>query len=155
MRVNRILVATLFALLSAEPALATTPAPSDDDPQAPASRQDRLTSAESYMPMPTLAACILRRYSTSGTIVLDMGIDIPNAALRHHALANAPRLRDALRTALSAYANLYYHEHTPPDPDTLTRLLQRAVDQTLGAAGGQVLLVNIVYQRRQSNHSSN
>jgi flagellar basal body-associated protein FliL len=118
--------------------------------QAPASRQDRLTSAESYLPMPTLSAGILTRYSTQGTVVVDMGIDVQNAELRAHAQHNAPRLRDALRTALSTYANTYYREHTAPDPTTLTRLMQQAVDRTLGAAGAQVLLVNIIYQRRQA-----
>jgi flagellar basal body-associated protein FliL len=118
--------------------------------QAPASRQERLTSADSYLPMPTLSAGILTRYSTQGTVVVDMGLDIPDATLRGHAQHNAPRIRDALRTALSTYANTYYREHTAPDPTTLTRLMQVAVDRTLGAAGAQVLLVNIIYQRRQA-----
>jgi hypothetical protein len=118
--------------------------------QAPANRQDRLTSAESYLPMPTLSAGILTRYSTRGTIVVDMGLDIPNEELRGHALHNSPRLRDALRTALATYANIYYREHTAPDPTTLTRLMQQAIDRSLGASGAQVLLVNIIYQRRQA-----
>jgi hypothetical protein len=118
--------------------------------QAPASRQERLTSADSYLPMPTLSAGVITRYSTRGTVVVDMGLDVQNAALRAHAQHNAPRLRDALRTALSTYANTYYRDRTAPDPATLTRLMQQAVDRTLGAAGAQVLLVNIIYQRRQA-----
>lgn len=118
--------------------------------QAPASRQERLTSAESYVPMPTFSAGVLTRYSTQGTVVVDMGLDIQNAGLRNRVLYNAPRLRDALRTAISTYANTYYREHSAPDPTTLTRLMQQAVDRTLGAAGAQVLLVNIIYQRRQA-----
>jgi hypothetical protein len=82
-----------------------------------------------------------------------MGIDVPDERLRRHAAANGPRLRDALRTALSTYASTYYRDRTEPDPDTLTRLLQRSVDLTLGAEGARVLLVNIIYQRRQSNQS--
>lgn len=118
--------------------------------QAPASRQERLTSAESYVPMPTFSAGVLTRYSTQGTVVVDMGLDIQNEPLRMRALHNAPRLRDALRTAISTYANTYYREHTAPDPATLTRLMQQATDRTLGGAGAQVLLVNIIYQRRQA-----
>jgi len=118
--------------------------------QAPANPQDRLTSAQSYLPMPTFSAGILTRYTTLGTVVVDMGLDVQNAELRAHAQHNAPRVRDALRTAISTYANTYYREHTAPDPTTLTRLMQQAVDRTLGAAGAQVLLVNIIYQRRQA-----
>lgn len=117
--------------------------------QAPASRQERLTSAETYVPMPTLSAGVLQRSSTAGTIVVDMGLDIPDADLRRRALLNAPRLRDALRTALATYSSTYYRDRTAPSPDTLTRLMQQAIDRTLGASGARVLLVNIIYQRRQ------
>jgi flagellar basal body-associated protein FliL len=157
MRVNRILVIAIAATLCVGPALAAGNGGSSssgsgggDDAQAPASRQERLTSANSWLPMPTLSACILTRESTDGTIIVDLGIDVPDAALRQRANANGPRIRDALLTALSTYANVYYRTHTEPDPDTITRLLQRAVDQTLRAQGSRVLLVNVVYQRRQS-----
>lgn len=115
--------------------------------QAPATRQERLTSAETYVPVPTLSAGVLQRMSTRGTLVVDMGLDIPNADLRRRAQLNAPRLRDALRTALASYATIYYRDRTAPDPTQLTRLMQQAIDRTLGGEGAQVLLVNIIYQR--------
>ncbi len=63
---------------------------------------------------------------------------------------NAPRVRDALRTALAVYASTYYRDRSAPDPATLTRLMQQSVDRVLGGEGAQVLLVNIIYQRRQN-----
>jgi flagellar basal body-associated protein FliL len=148
MLVNRILIVAACAALCVGPALAAGSG-SDAGEQAPASRQERLTSADSWLPMPTLSAFILNRTSIDATIIVDMGIDVPDATLRRHANANSPRIRDALRTALTTYANTYYRIHTAPDPATITRLLQQAVDQTLGAQGGRVLLVNIMFQRRQ------
>ncbi len=148
MRVNRILACAIASLLCVGPALAAGNGGEGGD-QAPASRQERLTSADSWLPMPTLSACILNRTSSDATIIVDLGIDVPDPALRHHANANGPRIRDALRTALSTYANTYYRMQTSPDPATITRLLQQAVDQTLHAPGARVLLVNIMYQRRQ------
>lgn len=118
--------------------------------QAPATRQERLTSAESYLPMPTLSAGVLQRHASRGTLVVDMGIDIPDAALRMRARLNGPRLRDALRTALATYAMIYYRDRSAPDPEQMTRLMQQAVDRTLGAAGARVLLANIIYQRSQT-----
>ena len=50
-----------------------------------------------------------------------MGLDIPDEALRRRAQLNAPRLRDALRTALATYASTYYRDRTAPDPTELTR----------------------------------
>lgn len=116
--------------------------------QAPATRQERLTSAESYIPMATLSVSVLQRQSTQGTLVVDMGVDVPDETLRHRALANLPRLQDALRTALAVYANTYYRDRTAPEPAVITRLMQQAIDRTLGGAGARILLANIIYQRR-------
>jgi flagellar basal body-associated protein FliL len=118
--------------------------------QAPATRQERLTSAESFMPLPTLSAGILQRNANRGTLVVDMGLDIPDETLRRRALLNAPRLRDALRTALATYASTYYRDRTAPDPTELTRQFQMAINRTLQAEGARVLLVNIIYQRSQN-----
>ena len=137
-----------FAILFIAAAMLATPASAQPTQQAP-DRQQRLTSADSYLPMPTLSAGVLSRYSAAGTLIVDMGLDIPDAGLRGRAQSNAPRLRDALRTALATYATTYYRDRTAPDPATMTRLMQTAVDRTLGAAGARVLLTNIIYQRRQ------
>jgi len=150
MRMAPILALGLAASALAAPALAASG--EDANQQAPASRQDRLTSAQSYLPMPTMSASVLKRYQTSGTLVVDMGIDIQDASLRQHAGFNEPRLHDALRTALSTYANVYYHDHTEPDPEAMTRLFQQAVDRVLGRPGAQVLLVNIIYQSHMANN---
>ena len=146
MRLGAHLVALAVLAATAGPATASGSG-SASTQQAPASRQERLTSAESFVPLPTLSAGVLLRHSTQGTIVVDMGLDIPDAALRQRARLNEPRLRDALRTALATYAQTYYRDRTRPDPTQLTRLMQNAVDRTLGAAGARVLLVNIIYQR--------
>lgn len=145
MRFDRSLVAALAFALAAGPALAQ---PSEE--QAPASRQERLTSADSYLPLPTLSAGVLQRYASSGTLIVDMGLDIPDGALRERARLNQPRLRDALRTALATYATTYYRDRTAPDPTQMTRLLQQSVDRVLGAPGARVLLTNIIYQRHHN-----
>lgn len=91
---------------------------------------------------------ILQRQRSSGTIVVELSLDIPDAALRRRAQLNGPRLRDALRTALASYASTFYREQTAPDLTVLTRLLQLAVDRTLGATGARLLFANIICQRR-------
>lgn len=101
--------------------------------------------------MPTLSAGVLQRNDYQGTIVVDMGLDVPDADLRRRALLNAPRLRDALRTALATYSSTYYRVRTAPDPTELTRHMQLAVNRILGAPGARVLLANIIYQRPRPN----
>jgi hypothetical protein len=135
-----------MVILAAFAAAVSSAAAAQPEHAAP-DRQQRLTSAESYLPMTTLSAGVLQRQASRGTLVVDMGLDVPDEALRARARANAPRLRDALRTALSTYASTYYRDRTAPDPAQLTRLLQMSVDRTLGAPGARVLLANILYQR--------
>lgn len=143
-----LLAVALFAVL-AGPAVASGSGSSGAQ-QAPATRQERLTSAETYLPMPTLSAGVLQRNDNQGTMVVDMGLDIPDADLRRRAQLNAPRLRDALRTALASYSSTYYRVHTAPDPTELTRQMQVAVNRVLGAQGARVLLANIIVQGRQN-----
>ena len=142
-----LMLAVLVAPAAASGSGGSAPAAS----QAPATRQERLTSAETYLPMPTFSAAVLQRNDSQGTMVVDMGLDIPDAALRRRAQLNAPRLRDALRTALANYSSVYYRVQTAPNPTELTRQMQLAVDRVLGAQGARVLLANIIYQRPQSN----
>lgn len=142
-----VLVAALAGPASAAGGGSSSTTASSD--QAPATRQERLTSAESFVPQPTFSATVIQRYSSQGTIVVDMGLDIQDEALRRRAQLNAPRVRDALRTAIATYALTYYRDRTAPDTNQLTRLLQQATDRVLGGQGAQVLLVNIIYQRRQ------
>lgn len=146
-----LLAIILFAALAA-PASASgsgSSSSSSSQEQAPASIQERLTSAETYLPMPAFQAGVLQRNNNQGTIVVDMGLDIPDAALRRRAQLNAPRIRDALRTALANYSSVFYRVHTAPSPTELTRQMQAAVDRVLGAPGARVLLANIIYQRPQ------
>jgi flagellar basal body-associated protein FliL len=151
MRLSAPLLATaLFAALAAPAAASGGGGSSSAQQQAPATRQERLTSAETYLPMPTLSAGVLQRNDNQGTIVVDMGLDIPDADLRRRAQLNAPRLRDALRTALANYSSTYYRVRTAPDPTELTRQMQVAVNRVLGARGARVLLANIIYQVRQN-----
>lgn len=150
MRVRAPLLAVVLLAGFAAPAMAAGGGSgSSSAQQQPASRQDRLTSAESYVPMPTLSAGVLQRNMNQGTMVVDMGLDIPDETLRRRALLNAPRLRDALRTALASYSSVYYRVQTAPNPAELTRQMQMSVDRVLGAQGARVLLANIIYQRPQ------
>jgi flagellar basal body-associated protein FliL len=147
MRLSAPLLALALCAASAAPAAASGSG-SGAPQQAPATRQERLTSAETYLPMPTLSAGVIQRNDNRGTIVVDMGLNIPDAELRRRAQLNAPRLRDALRTALATYSSTYYRVHTAPDPTELTRQMQVAVNRVLGAPGARVLLANIIVQGR-------
>ncbi|MET0181699.1 MAG: hypothetical protein ABW199_02310 [Caulobacterales bacterium] len=111
--------------------------------------QQRLTSAETYVPFPTFSTAVIANGRARGTLVIDVGVDVPDAALRSRVTSLTPRLTDSLRTAIATYSSTYYRDRTAPDPATLSRLMQVAVDRTLGRTGARLLLANVVYQHRQ------
>ncbi len=145
---RRVFFAALGAslVLGAAPALAAGGGSSSG---GDASReQQRLTSADSYLPLPTFSNGVVSHGRVRGTLVVDVGVDVPDASLRARVNSMQPRLRDALRTALSTYSTAYYRAGAAPDPATLARIMQGAVDRTLGASGARLLLVNLIYQSR-------
>lgn len=109
--------------------------------------QQRLTAAMTFVPMPRLAAPVLSRTGTSGTLVAEVCLDVPNETLRNRARAYRPRLRAALRQALSTYGSVHMRPGGAPDADALARMLQVAVDQSLGARGARLLMVDLMLQQ--------
>ena len=95
-----------------------------------------------------MSISVMRRSGTRGMLTVDMGIDIQDTTLRRRAQSSEPRLRDAIRTALSDYSYRYYRPSSAPDPVMISRLITQEVDRTLGGPGAHVLLVNVIYQPR-------
>ncbi len=134
-----------FALIAC---VAAPNAPAQPSSGGATREQQRLTSADSFVPLPTLSTAVVVDSRARGTIVVDVGLDVPDEALRRRVQSLQPRLVDAVRTALSSYAGTYYRIRTAPDPDTMTRLMQSAVNRTMGAPGARLLLANVIYQQR-------
>lgn len=107
----------------------------------------RITVAESYVPQFGLTATVSANYARAGMITVDAGLDVPDAALRAKLLKMGPRVRDTLRTALAEYANTHYRPGAAPDPDTIARMLQLAINRETGSQGAKVLLANVMMQR--------
>lgn len=135
-------------LIAGTLAIAAGPARAQPAPDTGASRdQQRLTSADTYVPLPAVNAGVIGRYRSEGVLTVESGLDIPDARLRARAVLSRPRISDALRQAVTTYATTYYRANTAPDPDTLSRIMQSAVDRVLGGAGARVLLSGVIFQR--------
>lgn len=107
----------------------------------------RITSAETYLASPDLAAPITSNYTFAGLLVVDAGYDVPDAKLRARVSALMPRLTDALRTALATYTYARYRPGSAPNADRIAQELQAACDKTLGTTGAKVLLANVMVQK--------
>jgi len=141
----RTILAALIALALAAPAFAAEEKKPKGSVNDEAAR--RITVAESYLPQFGVTATIGANYRRAGVIMVDAGLDVPDAAMRARVQKMSPRVRDALRSALGEYANTHYRPGAAPDPDTIGRMMQFAIDRELGQAGAKVLLANVMVQQ--------
>lgn len=97
----------------------------------------------SFMPIPGLAATIVRAGGGHGVMTVEAGLDIPDPALRTLADQDEPRLRDAFAVVLQAFAGSL-PPGAVPDLDYLSARLQAAADRTLGKPGAHILFGGVM-----------
>lgn len=143
---RRILAACAAAfLIACPPAFAAGGGGHDDVGKT----SSRLSSAASYVPLPSINTASSGGRGMSGMLSVDFGLDIPDAALRARTVSMQPRLMDALRTAVSEYALTRIRAGAPPDPDQLAMMAQAAADRTVGRPGVKVLITNLMLNARR------
>ena len=94
---------------------------------------------DSFIQLHSLTATVLLSDRRYGVLQVDIGIDVPDAALRRRAEESIPRLQDAFVREMAIYAPSI-GPGGAPNPDLLSAQLQRAVDRVLGRPGAKVLL---------------
>lgn len=119
--------------------------PSDDVSRS----AQRLSAAASYVPLPRTTATVLIRGVPSGVLLCEVGLDVPDAALRARVAGLSPRIRGALAETLSTYVGVHMRPNSAPDPDHISRLMQAAVDRACGQAGARVLITDLMLQSRR------
>lgn len=101
------------------------------------------TGGESYLPMQTLLATTIRSDGRRGVLMVDCGLDVPDAALRSRTESMIPRLRAAYFQVVQSYA-AGLPGGGVPDLDYIAATLQRRTDAIVGRAGARVLLGSVV-----------
>lgn len=112
-------------------------------PAALASESRRSTGGESYLSFSVLTANVRRPNGRMGVLTCDVGLDVPDAALRERATLLQPRLRAEFVALLQRGAS-GLRPGEPPDPDQMSRQFQQATDRALGRPGARVLLGTIL-----------
>ncbi len=98
---------------------------------------------QSYLPLRTVAASIVRTNGRRGVLTVEVGIDATDAALRDKAELYQPMLRSAYVSALQPYA-LGLGQRKAPNADYISLTLQRETDKVLGQKGAKLLLGTIL-----------
>ena len=125
------LAATMIPLCSGSPAWAA-------DNNAPAQR--KTTQSESYIMIDPMYASILDGIKPRGLLMVELGLDIPDAKLRDRVAQNLPALRDAYVRSLLTYAASAVRPWRQPNVEDIANRMQTITNRLLGREGAKVLM---------------
>jgi hypothetical protein len=106
--------------------------------QAPAQR--KTTQSETYVVFEPIYASILEGGRPRGLLLVEMGLDVPDAELRGRISAALPTLRDAYVRSLLVYASTAVRAWRQPNVDDIAKRLQATTDTVVGRPGARVLM---------------
>jgi hypothetical protein len=103
----------------------------------------KITQSESFVMLEPMYATILDSHRPSGLLMVAIGLDIPNEALRDEAERALPVLRDNYLRNLMAFAATSVRPWRQPDVVDIGNRLQRVTDRALKRKGARVLLAQV------------
>ena len=123
---------------SAALALLALCAGSSQATEAPAQR--KTTQSESYVAIDPMYATILEGSRPRGLLMVELGLDVPDSALRARVSHALPTLRDAYVRILIAYGSTAVRAFRQPSVEDIAARLQAITDRLMGGPGAQVLM---------------
>lgn len=112
--------------------------------QASEAPAHKITQAESYVGLDPIYATVLDNGRPAGLLLVSIGLDIPDAALRERVTAALPLLRDHYVRNLMAFTAAAVRPWRQPDVDIIAKRLQGVTDRVLKQDGAQVLLGQVM-----------
>ena len=106
--------------------------------EAPAQR--KTTQSESYVPLDPMYATILEGSRPRGLLMVELGLDVPDSALRAKVSHALPTLRDTYVRLLIAYGSTAVRAFRQPSVDDIAQRMQAATDRLMGGPGAKVLM---------------
>jgi flagellar basal body-associated protein FliL len=128
------LVAVTFALSMGEARAAETP------PAQGGGAQHKSTSSESYVIIDPIYSTILDGGKPRGLLMVELGLDVPDAKFRADVNKALPVLRDAYVRGLVIYASTAVRPYRQPSVEDIATRLQTITDKVMGKKGAQVLM---------------
>lgn len=121
---------------------AATAAYADDD-AATKRPEHKITQSDSYTMIEPMYATVMENGRARGLLMVAVGIDVPDLALRAEAARAMPVLRDAYVRSLVSFTAAAVRPWQQPDVDIIARRLQIVTDRTLHRPGARVLLAQV------------
>jgi flagellar basal body-associated protein FliL len=110
------------------------------DKKAP---EHKITQSTSYLMVDPIYTTIVEDDRPVGMLMVGIGIDVPNQALREVATRSLPVLRDAYVRNLMAFSATSVRSNVQPDVGAIAGRLQAVTDRALGKRGAKVLLAQV------------
>ena len=108
--------------------------------EAPAPAQRKTTQSESYVVVDPMYATIIEGNKPRGLLLVELGLDVPDAALRERVNHALPALRDAYVRSLIAYGATAVRAWRQPNVDDIAERMQAVTDRVVGGPGAKVLM---------------
>lgn len=108
--------------------------------EAPAPAQRKTTQSESYVVIDPMYATIIEGNKPRGLLMVELGLDVPDAALRERVNHALPALRDAYVRSLIAYGATAVRAWRQPSVDDIAERMQAVTDKLVGGPGAKVLM---------------
>lgn len=143
----------LAALLLAVIATGSARAADDDkdgdgDAKKKKTTEHKLTQSVSWVEVQDFYTTIVGDSRATGMLMVRVGLDIPDAALREETERSMPVLRDAWLRSLMAYTATTVRLDTQPDVASIADRLQSITDRALGKKGARVLLRQVALRAK-------
>jgi flagellar basal body-associated protein FliL len=105
--------------------------------------EHKITQSESYIMLDPIYTTIVSDNRPAGMLMVGMGLDIPDAALRANAARAMPVLRDAYVRNLMTFTANMVRTDAQPDVGMIAARLQGVTDRALKKKGARVLLAQV------------
>ena len=130
----------LFRAAAVALALCAMGAGSAQGAAAPAPAQRKTTQSESFVAIDPMYATVLEGNRPRGLLMIELGLDVPDAAMRARVSHALPTLRDAYVRSLMAYGATAVRAWRQPSVDDIADRMQAITDRIMGGPGAKVLM---------------
>ena len=131
-----LLLGLCAALVAAAPAFG-------DDAANQKKPEHKVTQSVSYLMVDPIYTTIVNDNHAGGMMMVGIGLDVPDAALRNEVTRSLPVLRDAYLRNLMAYTAGAVSTEAQPDVGVIADRLQAVTDRALKKKGARVLLAQV------------
>jgi flagellar basal body-associated protein FliL len=110
--------------------------------------EHKITQSESYVMLDPIYTTIVADNRPTGLMMIGIGLDIPDAAMREDVEHSLPVLRDAYVRNLLAFTVAAVRVDTQPDVGVIANRLQAVTDRALKKKGAKVLIAQLALRAK-------